>query len=104
MANIVGMIRQLRFPRSLLPHTVNDVVAFLPLLHELRDQLRRVLQVGVDDHDGVAARRQHARRNGVLIPEIAAEADELPTRVAQDMSRMISGVLSVEQLSVTTTS
>ncbi|MNL11089.1 hypothetical protein D3C87_1319100 [compost metagenome] len=50
---------------------VDHVVALAPLGHQLRDHFRRVLQVRIDDHDGLSGGVIHPRRDGGLMPEVA---------------------------------
>ena len=51
--------------------------------HQLRNQLRRILQVSVHRHDGIGARRRsQAGGQGALETEVAREIDQLETRVA----------------------
>ena len=52
------------------------VVALLVAPHELGDQLRRVLQVGVHDDDGVTGGGPQAGEHGRLLAEVAAERDD----------------------------
>ena len=51
---------------------VDDVVTLLPVRHELRDQLGRVLQVPVEQHDGVSGRDLHPAGEGALRAECRA--------------------------------
>ena len=57
-----------------------DEIAILlivaPVLEAGRDELRRVLEVGVEDRDDLAARPREARRHGRLVAEVAREADD----------------------------
>jgi hypothetical protein len=54
-------------PAALAQH---HLVALAPLLDHVRDDLRRVLQVAVDEDDALSARRMHARRHGRLMTKI----------------------------------
>ena len=51
---------------------VHHLVAFTQLLVQFRNQLGRVLQVGIDDDHGGAGGRVEARRDGNLVAEVAA--------------------------------
>jgi hypothetical protein len=56
------------------PHGVDDVEALLPAHDELRDH-RRVLKVGVDQHDGFASSGVEAGR-GDLMAEVPRQAQQ----------------------------
>ena len=58
-----------------------DLVAFLPFLEHLVDKAGRVLQVAVDNHDGIARGMVEARTEGGLVAEVTAEIDNLVVRV-----------------------
>jgi hypothetical protein len=60
---------------------VDHVVALAPFRHHVGDQLGRVLEVGVDQHDRVAARGIDAGGQGRLVAEIARQRDDLDARV-----------------------
>ena len=65
---------------ALDPPAVDDVVALAPVLHELLDQLGRVLKVAVEQHAGVLGGDLHAaaeRRLRAEIPRVA-DADHAP--------------------------
>ena len=59
------------------PYRVHDVVLFAPARDQLRDDLGRVLQVAVHDHDRLAGRPIEARRDGDLVPEVSRERQDL---------------------------
>ena len=71
-----------RFALALVALRVNDLVAFAPLFEHLVDEARRVLQVPVDNHDGVADAVVESRAECGLVAEVAAEVDDLVVRVA----------------------
>jgi len=58
------------------PTHVDHVTAFAPALDHARDQFGGILQIGVDDHDGVSPRIAQARAHRTLLAEIAAQTDE----------------------------
>ena len=75
-------------------HRRHDVEAFAPLGDQLGDDLGRILQVGVDHHHGAAAGVLDAGRDGRLVAEVAAEAQDADARVAvgggeQDRRRLV---------------
>ena len=72
---------QRRLALDALP--VDDVVARLPLRGELLDQLRRVLQVAVEQHHGVAGGDAHAAGEGALRAEVPRVVDDDDMRVAR---------------------
>lgn len=61
---------------------IGHVNAVTPRGDKIADHLRRVLQVGVDEDDGIALGAVKAGGRGHLVPEVAAEGEELDTRVA----------------------
>ena len=63
------------------PQPVDDLVAFPPPRKELPDQLGGVLQVGVDEHHGVAAGVVEARAERRLVPEVAGQSEDTHPRV-----------------------
>ena len=82
-------------PLALLAHHVDDVGAVLPRRDHVRDQLGRVLEVGVEHRDGVAARVLEAGGERRLVAEVAREVDDAQARVARgERGRGCSGVLS----------
>ena len=68
-------------PRSGSPLGKNNLVALLPFVDQLRDQLRGILQIGIDDNDGVAGGVIDARSSGHLMTKIPAEEDVLDVGV-----------------------
>ncbi len=66
---------------ALLAHGVDDVGALLPLLDHARDQLRRVLQVGVDHRHHIAGRVLQAGRERGLVAEVSREMNDSYARV-----------------------
>ena len=61
---------------------VHDLVTVLPTLHELRDDLGRMLEVRVHRDHGFAARRREAGEQRVLVAEVARQAHAADSRVA----------------------
>jgi len=61
---------------------VDDVVAVAELGQEVVDELGRVLQVAVHQHDRVAARRVEPRRRRDLVAEVARERDHAQVGIA----------------------
>ncbi len=57
-----------KFNKSTMP----VAMTCLPLEYQARDQLRRVLQIGIDDHNGVALRLMQTGRHCDLLAEVAA--------------------------------
>ncbi len=57
-------------------HGVDHLVAFAPLGDQIGDDLRRVLQVGVDDDDGVAARVIHPGGDRNLVAEVPRKVED----------------------------
>ncbi len=68
---------------ALLAHRVDDVGALAPLGDHLGDQLRRVLQVGVDHRDDVADRVLQAGGERGLVAEVARQVDDAHARVGR---------------------
>ncbi|CCC97173.1 protein of unknown function [Azospirillum baldaniorum] len=75
-------------PHPRVAHGDDHVVALAPFGEELRQQLRRVLQVGVHRHHGVAGGVAQAGRQGQFLAEVARQVDHLDPRV---------GVVDVQQ-------
>ncbi len=67
----------MRFGRRLAlarpPLRVDDIEALAPPLHELRDELGRILHVAVDHDDGIARRSFHTGENGHWLTEAPRE-------------------------------
>src|SRR5262249_13820868 len=61
---------------------VYDVVAFVPLVHHLRDHFRWILQIRVDHHHAVASRVVDPCGDGNLMSEVARELDQPNARVS----------------------
>jgi hypothetical protein len=57
------------------PHGVDDVVSLAGLVHERRDDLGRMLEVGVHRDDEVAGRCGEAGGQGDLVPEVPRQPD-----------------------------
>lgn len=55
---------------------VDNLVAFAPLCDHLGDHFRRILQVGVDQHDGVAIGVIEASGDGDLVAEVARQKND----------------------------
>ena len=60
---------------ALDPLAVDDVVALAPVRDELRDQLGRVLEIAVEQHDGVTGRDPHPGGERALRAERAGVVD-----------------------------
>lgn len=58
------------------PGRVDDIETLLPLVNQGGDQFRRILQIGVDDDDGVAARDIQSRGQCGFLAEIPAQFDD----------------------------
>jgi len=71
-----------RFAVAALAHGVDHVVALLPAGDELRNQFRRILEVGVDQHDGIAPGRVEPGRERDLMAEVPREPQEAQALVA----------------------
>jgi hypothetical protein len=63
------------FTRTFGARAIDYVVAFAPFGDHLVHDLGRTLEVGIDQHDSVAAGGIDAARDGDLVAEIAREAD-----------------------------
>ena len=61
---------------------IDDVVALAPAADELRDQLRRILEVAVDHDDGVAGGGLEPGERGHRLAEASREAQHLHARIA----------------------
>jgi len=72
---------QQRVGLAINPLGIDDIVAGAPLLHELTEDLRRMLQVAIHQHGGIAAHIAQPGGNGDLLAEIAAEGDGLDALV-----------------------
>jgi hypothetical protein len=70
-------------PFAALPDRVHDIGAVAPARDHVRDQLGRVLEVGVDHHHGVAARVLEAGGDRGLVAEVARERDHLDPLVGR---------------------
>ena len=66
-----------------LAHGIHDVRALAPLRDHLADQLRRILQIGVEHRDGVAGRVLQAGGERGLVAEVARQMDHAHARVAR---------------------
>ena len=62
-------------------HSVAVLVALLPLADQLRDELRRVLQVGGHQHGGIGVDHIEAGRQPAIHPEVAGQLQDLEPRV-----------------------
>ena len=71
------------FAFALVPLGVNDLVAFAPFFEHFVNQTRWVLKVPVDNNDGIADTMVEARAECGLVPEVAAEVDNLVVRIAR---------------------
>src|SRR5215216_4847133 len=63
-------------------YAVNDVVAFGQLVQQVWDLLRRVLQVVIQRDDDLVAGSAYAAEHGVVLAEVAHEADATHPAVA----------------------
>ena len=66
-----------RFAMALGSLRVGDVVALTIAREHLGDDFRRILQIGVHDHDGVAGCVIQARGERRRVAEVPREVDEL---------------------------
>src|SRR6185369_8292091 len=64
------------FALSTRAYRVGDVVPLGPYLEQLRDKLRRILQVCVDDHDDVALTVVEASGESNLLSEVAGQVND----------------------------
>jgi len=89
-------------------HGVDDLVAVAPGAHERLDQLRRMLEVRVHAHQGVARAEVHPRRQRHLVPEVPGEGEQLDARIllvqrGHGLRRAVgAAVVHEDQLEVTT--
>ena len=87
-----GKLFEDRLPLALEPLAVGDVRAVLPGLHKLRDDLRRILQIHVDDDERIATGRVHAGRDGELVAKVAGEGQHAHLRIfRRDLAQMGHG-------------
>ena len=70
-----------RLALALLAHRVHDVGSLAPLGDHVGDQLRGVLEVGVDHRHGVPGGVLEARRERGLVAEVARQVDHPHARV-----------------------
>jgi len=68
-------------PLAAAAHRIHDVKPGLPAFDHRRDQLRRVLQIRVDQHDRVTARDVQPRRRRELMSEIPREPHDDEPRI-----------------------
>ena len=59
------------------PSAIGDINAVPPASDHFRDDLRRILQVCVDDHDSITPGSLQARGHGRLLAEIPGEFEDL---------------------------
>ncbi len=81
-----------RYQRALDPllaNTIDDRVALFPALHEVDDELGRVLQIAVDLNCRVATRLQVAGEDAALEAEVAREAKHAHARVTRREARQL---------------
>ena len=69
--------RYRRVLRSPLSIAIDEIVALLPFLDEFRDQLGRILAVGIDNDVSVALKIGETTEQRRLIAEIARMRDQL---------------------------
>ena len=99
-----GELFEQRFALTLQALSIDDIRAPLPLLHHLRNQLRRVLQVDVDDDERAAAGGVHAAGYGELMAKIAGEGEHAHLRrpggyLSQNFQRVIpAAVVDIDDL------
>ena len=85
---------------------VSDVGAPAPAFQHLGDDLGRVLEVGVDEGDGITGRAFHAAGHGDLMAEIARQGEHPPPRIgalqlAQEVQRRVAAaVVDIDELEV----
>ena len=81
---VEGAVGALHEPRRLARDApaVDDVVALPPLLDELLDQLGRILEIAVEQHERVLRRELHAAAEGRLRAEVARVRDAEHAAVA----------------------
>jgi len=76
------------------------------MLDELRDQLWRVLQIGIDDHHGIAGGIIEPRGHGDLLAEIPAQINDGHPGVAflqraKDVGRsVLAAVIDIDDFAV----
>ncbi len=66
-------------------HGIHDVEPVLPALDHRWNQFRRILQVGIDQHDRVAARDIEPRRRRELVAEVAREPHDHDARIGRGL-------------------
>src|SRR5690606_148244 len=86
--------------------TVNHVETFAPPGDHLEDDFGRILQIGVDEHDRIAARMIEARSDRDLVAEIAGKLDDADLVVGRgellhDLERpVLAAVVDIDDLVV----
>ena len=70
------------FAFALGAHAVDHVVAVHPLIDEIENHFGRILEIGVNDRDGVTGGVLDAGGDGHLMAEIAGEAHDADARIA----------------------
>src|SRR5258708_40176961 len=63
------------FSVALRANPINYVISIHPLRHEIEDDFRGVLQIGVDDGHAIAGGVLQAGGNRDLMPEVSRKAD-----------------------------
>ena len=76
-----GRELEARLAFALLADGVDDVAAGPPVVEHERDQLGRILEVGVEHHDRVASRMVEAGGQRGLMAEVARQLDHAHARV-----------------------
>ena len=93
---IEELVEDLHRPGGLTldPLAVDDVEPLPPLLHEVLDQLGRVLEISVEEHDGIPARDAHAARERALRAEVPGVVDDDDAFVAtREVGQDLGGVV-----------
>ncbi len=83
---------------ALFPLGIDDLVAFLPFFQHVANERWRVLQVSVDDDDGLSPGMPESRAECRLVPEVPAEAYQPVLRrrgqeAFQDFARPVRGTI-----------
>jgi len=73
-----------RFAFALVSLGVNDLIAFAPFFKHFVDEAWRVLQVAIDDDDGIACAMVEACAKGCLMAKVTAEIDDFIVRVTRE--------------------
>jgi hypothetical protein len=105
-AHRVEQARRLAAEPGILPFlavAADDIMSGLDFREQLRDFLRRILQVGVERHDHLAARALERRHDRHVLAEIAVEVDDahllrpLCVKILEQHERVVTAAIVGEE-------